>query len=139
MAREMSAKMVEEMVLRLGEINGNIIKIDEAIKIATEIDNRNSFTRSMSIVIGVPAGLSAFAFFGLYHDAFMGKGFTFGVIGAVIAFVASKVGLSVKGSELLPLTKKKATLLSQRDKVQGRIQTYAENNPGFVTPSQATG
>ena len=139
MAREMSAKMVEEMVLRLGEINGNIIKIDEAIGIATKIDNRNSFTRSMSIVIGVPAGLSAFAFFGLYHDAFMGKGFTFGVIGAVIAFVASKVGLSVKGSELPPLTQKKATLLAQKDKVQGRIQTYAENNPGFVAPSQATG
>lgn len=139
MAREMSAKMVEEMVLRLGEINGNIIKIDEAIEIATKIDSRNSFTRSVSIVIGVPAGLSAFAFFGLYHDAFMGKGFTFGMIGAVIAFVASKVGLSVKGSELPPIIQKRTVLIAQRDKVQGRIQTFAENNPDFVAPSQATG
>jgi hypothetical protein len=138
MAREMSAKMVEEMVLRLGEINGNIIKIDEAISVATKIDNRNNLTRSVSIVIGVPAGLSAFAFFGLYHDAFMGKGFTFGVIGAVIAFIASKVGLAVKGRELPPLAHKRALLVAQKDKVQGRIQNYAEKNPDFVTPSQAT-
>ena len=137
MAREITAKMVEEMANRLADVDKNISELDGHIEEARQLDRRSGQYRAAAILIGVPTALAAFVLFTFYRNTFGGQGVYIGLGLSAIALVASRLGLAQPSSVVPTLDHQRTILMAQRDKLQGQIQTYVDQNP--ESTAEATG
>jgi hypothetical protein len=133
MPRELTAKVVEEMGIRLAEIDGKITKIETSIEEATSQATKISVIRISAILIGVPAALTAFVFLAFMHDAFYGWGAYYGIGLSVVALLASRIGMAMPASLVPAFERQRSTLLGQREKFQVQIQSYAKEAESSAT------
>ena len=124
MAQGLTSKMVQQQGARIGRVEDQIRHAEQLLAASHAQDASHAARRFYATLVGVPLGVTAFLFIGVFWNAANGTGIYVGIVCALILWLIAKHILGLPASETATIGLQVQRLEKERARLQESLKKY---------------
>ena len=139
MAQDLTSKMVQQQGARIGRVEEQIRHAEQLLAASHAQDASHTARRFYATVVGLPLGVIAFLFIGIYWNAANGTGVYVGIVCALVLWLIAKHILNLPASETATIGLQVQRLEKERARLQESLKKYiGDDGPAAASVKKNT-
>jgi hypothetical protein len=126
LVKDPTTTVVEQQAARIGRVEEKIRKAEGLLKVSSDQDESHDARRFYATIFGLPLGIAAFLYLGIFWQADNGTGVYIGIICAVLLWMISKNILALPPSETSGILGQVQRLEHERQRLQEILKERIE-------------
>ncbi len=124
MAQDLTSKMVQQQGARIGRVEEQIRQAEQLLAASHAQDASHAARRVYATIVGLPLGVTAFLFIGIYWNAANGTGVYVGIVCAFVLWLIAKHILNLPVSDTPTIGLQVQRLEMERARLQESLKKY---------------